>query len=184
VREQRIVQELDIQEMDTQELDTWDESALSGRHRAPASAARRTARRLALAALSVLVVTGLGAVTADLVGLSGSGGSSQGGPPQPIPQDREDEPRPGRTTDLSAAQVLPSPGPDAVSAAPSPELQPQAPADASASAPDADPSPASVVTVRKGNSCPAVGQTGVTERGEAAVCTASPGKGPDKWRVA
>ena len=181
---QRIVQELDIQEMDTQELDTWDEGALSGRHRAPAPAARRASLRLAVAAVSVLVATGLGAVTADVVGLTDSGGSSQGAPPQPIAQDREDEPGPGRTTDLSAAQQLLPPVPDAAPAAPSPELRPQAPADAAASAPDADPSPASVVTVRKGNSCPEVGQTGVTERGEAAVCTASPGKGPDKWRVA
>ena len=70
---QRIVQELDIQEMDTQELDTWDEGALSGRHRAPAPAARRASLRLAVAAVSVLVATGLGAVTADLVGLTDSG---------------------------------------------------------------------------------------------------------------
>jgi hypothetical protein len=182
VREQRIVQELGIQEMDTQELDNWDESALSGRHRAPASAARRTTRRLALAALSVLVVTGLGAVTADLVGLSDSVGSSQGGPPPRIPQDREVEPRPGRTSDLTAVQGLTSPETAAVSAVPSPELQPQAPVDVSASA--KAPATPSVVTVRKGDSCPAVGRTAVTERGEVAVCTASPGKGPDKWRLA
>jgi hypothetical protein len=110
VREQRIVQELDIQEMDTRELDNWDEAALSGRHRAPASAARRAVLRLALAALSVLVVTGLGAVTADLVGLTDSGTSSQGRPPLPIPQDREDEPRPGRTGEIAAVEALPSSG--------------------------------------------------------------------------
>ena len=176
------MQELDIQEMDTQELDTWDENALPGRHRAPASAARRTARRLALAALSVLVVTALGTVTADLVGLSDSVASSQGGPPPRVPQDREVEPRPGLTSDLTAVQDLTSPETAAVSAVPSPELPPPAPVDVSASAkPPATPS---VVTVRKGDSCPAVGRTAVTDRGEVAVCTASPGKGPDKWRLA
>ena len=176
------MQELDIQEMDTRELDNWDEAALSGRHRAPASAARRAVLRLALAALSVLVVTGLGAVTADLVGLTDSGTSSQGGPPPRIPQDREAEPRAGVTTDLTAVEGTSSPETASLAAAPSPELPRSAPVEASASA--EAPAPASVATVRKGDSCPAVGRTALTDRGEVAVCTASPGKGPDRWRVA
>jgi|1186.fasta_scaffold110476_2 hypothetical protein len=192
-----IVQELDVRELDPDVLDTEvldvavgdtsDEGVPSGRHRAPASAARRTSVRLGLAALGVLVATGLGAVTADLVGLRDSGGSSPGLPLPRVAQQRDGRPGPGRTTDLTAVPAPPSAESDVLPAAPSAELQPEAAPAGDTWAPTADagsPSAASVVMVRKGDSCPAVGQTGVTARGEAAVCTASPGKGPSKWRVA
>jgi hypothetical protein len=174
-----------VQELDTQELDLADEEASSGRHRAPASAARKVALRLALAAVGVLLASGFGAVAADLVGLTDLGLPSQGAFPQPVPQDREEEPRPGRATGLIVGDVSPAPE----SAAPSPDVQLRDASAADAPAPESDPvtppvPPASVPTVRTGDSCPAVGQTGVTARGDAAVCTASPGHGPDKWRVA
>lgn len=173
---------LDTEALDTEVLDTSDEETSPGRHRAPASAARRVVLRLVLAALGVLLASGLGAVAADLGGLSDLGLPSQDAPRRLVPQDREDEPRPQLAT--HAGEELPAPE----SAAPSPELRAVdavTAADAPAPPPSAQPpSPAPLPTVRTGDSCPAVGQTGVTARGDAAVCTASPGHGPNKWRAA
>jgi hypothetical protein len=173
-----------------QELDTSDEDAFPGRHRAPASVVRKVSARLGMAALGVLLATGLGVGTADVLGLSGGvQATAEAVPLRQVPVDRDVEPRPGRTVDLSAPPVLP---PEAspveeLPADPSPErpapAAAAAPADEPAAAPR-EPSPAPVRTVRTGDSCPTVGRTGVTGKGDAAVCTASPGNGPNKWRVA
>jgi hypothetical protein len=98
----------------------------------------------------------------------------------------EEEPRPGRTIDLTARPALSTPQPDAPPAEPSPEPPPApalAPADQPSPAADA-PAPAPVRTVRTGGSCRDVGQTATTDRGKAAVCTASPGNGRSKWHAA
>jgi hypothetical protein len=202
------VQELDVHELDTQELDTTgsdttgsDTTGLdttqldtlepdtaddgsSGRHRAPASTARRVSFRLALAALGVLLATGLGALAADLVGLTDTGPSSLGAPLPIVARNPVDEPRPARTTGLTTGQVPSDPGADVPLADPSPALQPRAADDSAPTQAAVTPSPVTVPTVRTGSPCAAVGQRGVTARGDAVVCTASPGKGPNKWRAA
>jgi hypothetical protein len=168
-----------------QELDPSDDEALPGRHRAPASAVRRLSVRLGVAALGVILATGLGSVTADVLGLTEVGQTTaQGAPPRVIPPSPEEEPRPGRTVDLSTRPSIPAPQPDVVPAEPE-QSPPSAATAASARPPVADaPAPAPVRTVRTGDSCATVGQTATTTRGAAAVCTASRGNGPNKWRAA
>ncbi len=176
-----------------EEVGRSDEDAAPGRHRAPASVRQRAFVGLGAAALFIVVATGLGVTTADVLGLSATGqAASEEGALRQILPSREEEPRPGRTIDLTARPaVSPAvPQTDAVPAEPAPE-QPSlaaaaARADEPAPAVDAGraASPAPVRTVRTGDSCSAVGRTGVTGKGEVAVCTASPGNGPNKWRVA
>ncbi len=175
-----------------QELGRSEEGAGPGRHRALTSVRRRVAVVLGAAVLGIVVATGLGVVAADVVGLSGGGrAASEEGMARGILAAREEEPRAGRTVDLTARPPVPPAVPegDAPPAGPSPE-QPfpaaaAAEADEPATPPGAGRAPASApVRVRTGDSCPAVGRTGVTGKGDAAVCTASPGNGPNKWRVA
>jgi hypothetical protein len=82
--------------------------------------------------------------------------------------------------------VVHPPQPQDLPADPTPQGTPaaaaRAPAEQSTPAADA-PAPAPVHTVRAGASCPAVGQTATTKRGGSAVCTASRGNGPNKWRA-
>jgi hypothetical protein len=174
-----------------EELGRSDEDAVPGRHRAPASVRRRVAVGLGVAAFGVVGAIGLGLTTADVLGLSETGQAEQGAAREILPS-REEEPRAGRTIDLTGRPAVPpaAPQPAAAPADPSPG-QPSlaaaaAPADEPAPAADAAraPSPAPVRAVRTGDSCPAVGRTGVTGKGDAAVCTASRGNGPNKWRVA
>ena len=171
-----------------QELDTSDEDTFPGRHRAPASLARKATVRLGIAVLGVLVATGLGVVTADLLDLTRTWQvGSEGGSLSEIPLDREEEPRVGRAIDLTVGPPLadaPQPADlpvDPVSERPAPVAAAVEPAPASSGG---TASPAPVRRVRTGDTCPAVGRTGVTGKGDAAVCTASPGNGPNKWRVA
>jgi hypothetical protein len=176
-----------------EELDRSDEDAVPGRHRAPATVRRRVFVGLGTAALCIVVATGLGLTTADVLGLTGAGqAASEEGAVREILASREEEPRAGRAIDLTGRPAVPPAAPqaDAAPAHPSPG-QPSlaaaaAPADEPAAAAGAAraPSPAPVRKVRTGDTCPAVGRTGVTGKGDAAVCTASPGNGPNKWRVA
>ena len=187
------MQTLDTSEVDlgTSEIDLdTSEDALPGRHRAPASAARTWAVRLGIGVLGLLLATGLGVGAADVLGLTGNVASDVAMRPFPVAPERDLGF--ARTVDITATPALPTDEPPAESppAEPSPE-QPflaaaAAPADEPAPASDAGraPSPAPVRTVRTGDSCRVVGQTAVTGRGDAAVCTASPGNGPNKWRVA
>jgi hypothetical protein len=166
-----------------QELDTSDEDAFPGRHRAPASAVRRLSVRLVIAALGILVATGLGAATADLLGLSHvRQATSEGSPPRGIPQSPEEEPRAGRTTRPVVHPPQPQDLPDDPTSQGPPASAARAPAEQPTPAAD-PPAPAPVHTVRTGTSCPAVGQMATTKRGGAAVCTASRGNGPNKWRA-
>lgn len=169
------------------ELATSDEDAFPGRHRAPASAVRSLSVRMGIAALGILVATGLGAATADVLGLSDAAQmASQGSSPQGISPVPEEEPRPGRTTGLATRSAVPMP-PEDLSVDPAPQSPPADAATAAAGRPApvaGPPAPAPVRTVRTGDSCSAVGQTATTRRGDAAVCTASPGNGPNKWRAA
>jgi hypothetical protein len=170
-----------------QELDTSDEDAFPGRHRAPASALRWMATRLGIAALGVLLATGLGAVTADVLGLTDIGQvTSESGPPQGIPAVPETEPRPRSTIDLTTRPSPAAPSSDALPAEPELEDAPTAPATEPANTSTAarEPRPALVRTVRTGATCRTVGQAARTARGDVAVCTASPGNGPNKWRAA
>ena len=170
------------------DLDTSEEAVLPGRHRAPASVGRRMAVRLGIGALGVLLATGLGVGAADVLGLTGDVASE--GAMRPFPVAPERDPAFARTIDITATPALPTDEPPAESlpAEPSPEE----PAPAAAATPADEPAPAAVTgvkaspapTVRTGDSCSAVGRTGVTGKGEVAVCTPSPGNGPDKWRVA
>ena len=168
-----------------QELDTSDEDAFPGRHRAPAI--RWMATRLGIAALGILLAAGLGAVTADVLGLTDLGQvASESGPPQGIPAVRETEPRPRPTIDLATRPSPAAPSSDALPAEPELEEAPTAvatePANTSTAA--REPRPTPVRTVRTGDSCTTVGQAATTARGGVAVCTASPGNGPNKWRAA
>jgi hypothetical protein len=139
--------------------------------------------RLTIAALGVLIATGLGLATTDLLGLSEAETiASAGVSLRELSPSPEEQPGMGRTVDLDAGPVLPPRAPEADPPAAAPSPQPPPPAAAEGA--DEPPSPAPVRTVEKGDVCPAVGRTGVTGKGEAAVCTASPGKGPNKWRVA
>jgi hypothetical protein len=166
-----------------EELDTSDEDAFPGRHRAPASAVRRLAVRLGIAALGILVATGLGAATADLLGLSDARpAASEASPPRGIPQSPEEEPLAGRTTRPVVHPPQPQDLPDDPTPQGTPAAAAQAPAEQSTPAADA-PLPAPVRTVRTGASCSDVGRTGLTAKGEAAVCTASRGNGKKKWRA-
>lgn len=168
-----------------QELDRPDEDPIPGRHRAPSSAAGLLSLRLGIAALGVLLATGLGAVTADVLGLTEvARGTAQAGPPRAIPPEPEEEPRARGTVELAARPALPPP-PEVRPAEPSPEQPPPAAAPESPGrlSPAAD-APAPVGIVRTGESCPAIGRTAITDRGRTAVCTASRGNGPNKWRAA
>ena len=169
-----------------QELDTPDQDDLPGRHRAPGSAGGRVSLRLCRAALSVLLVAGLGVATADVLGLTDLGQpAAEAWPQQRIPSTPEEEPRPGRTIDLSDRPAPADPEPAVPPAEPSPEGEPAvAVAPVQRAAPASQPPPAPVARVRTGDVCPVVGRTAVTGRGDAAVCTASPGNGPNKWRAA
>jgi hypothetical protein len=175
-----------------QELDLSDEEAFPGRHRAPASVARSAGVRLGLAALGVLLAIGLGVATADLLGLSEAGTvASQSVSLRELSPSPEEQPGMRRTVDLDAVPAFPpgAPEADAAAADPSPQPPPSAAAEGADEPPSAShaappPSPAAVRTVRTGDSCPAVGRTAVTGKGEAAVCTASRGNGPNKWRAA
>ena len=167
-----------------QELDTADDD-VPGRHRAPTSVVRKVSVRIGLGALGVLLAVGLGAATAEVLGLTEVGQLTATDPVRAVPPAAEEEPRAGRTIDLTARPALPAPLPAVPPADPSPEPSP-----AAASAPADQPSPAAgaaapapVRTVRTGDTCRDVGQTGTTARGKAAVCTASPGNGPSKWRA-
>ena len=166
-----------------EELDTSDEDAVPGRHRAPASAVRNLSVRLGIAALGILVATGLGAATADLLGLSDARpATSEASPPRGVPQSPEEEPRAGRTTRPVVHPPQPQDLPDDPTPQGTPAAAAQAPAEQSTPAADA-PTPTPVHRVRAGESCPAVGQTATTKRGGSAVCTASRGNGPNKWRA-
>jgi hypothetical protein len=166
-----------------QELDTADDD-FPGRHRAPASVVRKLSVRLGLAALGVLLTVGLGAATADVLGLTEVGQLAAGDPLRAIPPATEEEPRAGRTVELPTRPALPAPRPDTQAPDPSPELPvAPAPADEPSPAPVAA-APAPVRTVRTGDSCRDVGQSATTDRGKPAVCTASRGNGPSKWRSA
>ena len=176
-----------------QELGTSDEETFAGRHRAGASVPR-SGVRLGLAALGVLVATGLGVVTADALGLSDAGNVvAVGDSLRELPPDPEEQPGMRRTVGLSAEPAPPPAASQADAppadppAAPPAETPPPDPDAGRAPSPDPDagraPSP-SPVRVRKGDSCSAVGRTAVTGRGAAAVCTASRGNGPNKWRAA
>jgi hypothetical protein len=174
-----------------EELGRSDEDAVSGRHRAPASVRRRVAVGLGVAAFAVVAAIGLGLTTADALGLSETEQAEQGAVREILPS-RQEEPRAGRTIDLTDRPAVPPAAPEADAAPADPSPEP--PAHAAAATPADEPapaagaaraaSPAPVRTVRTGDSCPAVGRTGVTSKGNAAVCTASPGNGPNKWRVA
>ena len=174
-----------------QELGRSEEDATPGRHRAPASVRRRVAVVLGAVVFGIVVATGLGVTTADVLGLSGAGqaASEKGTAPGILPA-REEEPRAGRTIDVTARPPLPPAVPEVNAPIVDPSAEQPSPAAAAAgagepaTAPDAGRAPAPVRTVRTGDSCPAVGRTGVTGKGDAAVCTASPGNGPNKWRVA
>jgi hypothetical protein len=146
---------------------------------------------LGAAVLGIVVATGLGVTTADVLGLTGAGQvASQEGTARGILPAREEEPRAGRTIDLTARPPLPPAVPEVNPPSADPSAEQPSPvaaapgADEPATAPDAGPAPAPVRTVRTGDSCAAVGRTAVTGKGDAAVCTASPGNGPNKWRVA
>jgi hypothetical protein len=189
------VQTLDTSDMDLDtsdiDLDTSEEAVLPGRHRAPASVARKMAVRLGIGALGVLLATGLGAGAADVLGLTGDVASE--GAMRPFPVAPERDPGFARTIDVSAVPALPTDEPPAepVPADPSPEQ----PVLAAAAAPVDEPSsesstggkasPAPVRTVRTGDSCRVVGQTAVTGSVYAAVCTGNGnGNGKNKWRAA
>jgi hypothetical protein len=169
-----------------QELDTSGQDAFRGRRRAPSSAVRRMATRLGIAALGVLLATGLGAVTADVLGLTDLGQvASESGPRQGIPAVRETEPRPRPTMDLTTRPSPAAPSSDALPAEPELEDAPTAAATEPANTSTAarEPRRAPARTVRKGDTCPTVGQAATTARGDVAVCTASRGNGPNKWRA-
>jgi hypothetical protein len=149
--------------------------------------------RLGVASLGMLLVTGLGAATVDLLGWSDARSvASDGSRPKGIPQSPEEEPRPlrtprpaGTTPQPQDLPVDPAPqGPPAAATAPaSPPAPPNRPEPVNRPAPAADP-PAPGRTVRTGAPCAAVGQTATTKRGDAAVCSPSRGNGPNKWRAA
>ena len=168
-----------------QELDTSDEGVHPGRHRAPRSAVRRLSLRLGIAALGVLVAAGLGVGCADLLGLSDAVEvAAEASLPRGVAQAREEEPRPWRSTARPAVGT-PQPEDPPVDPAPEPPTAavPPEPAARPSPAPRA-PAAAPVRTVRTGGSCAAVGQTATTTHGGIAVCTASRGNGPNKWRAA
>jgi hypothetical protein len=172
-----------------EELDRSDEDAAPGRHRAPTTVRRRVFVGLGAAALCIVVATGLGLTTADVLGLTGTGqaASAEGAVREILPSP-EGEPRAGRAIDLTGRPAVPPAAPQADAA---PADPPPGRPSVAAAAPAADePAPvaraarAPVQTVRTGDTCPTVGRAGVTGKGDAAVCTASPGNGPNKWRLA
>jgi hypothetical protein len=148
--------------------------------------------RLGLAALGVLVAIGLGLATADVLGLSTAGNAAaEGDSLRQLSPSPEEQPGMRRTVDLDAGPAVLPTAPEAV--APPADTSPPSPpvaASARVEAPTPDseveraPSPAPVRTVRRGDACQTVGRTAVTGKGEAAVCTASRGNGPNKWRAA
>jgi hypothetical protein len=175
-----------------QEFDPPEEDAVPARHRAAGSVAGKASVRLGIAALGVLLTTGLGVVTADVLGLNEVGEeASEGSSLRPFPVAADEEPRPRGTVDVPARPAPPPVEPPVES--PPADQSGERPARAAAAAPADAPPPASaggggapppVRTVRTGASCPVVGQTAVTNRGTAAVCTASRGNGRNKWRGA
>ena len=155
-----------------QELDTSDEDANPGRHRAPASAVRSAWVRAGIAALAVLLTVGLGAATADVLGLTEVDPAIlQSAPPRVVPS--EAEPRAGRTVDLGTRPAPPSPQPEVVPAAPVAE-----PPTAAVARPDQLPAPEPLPVISTEHPC----QAGVTARGHGTDCLPSSGKGPKRRR--
>jgi hypothetical protein len=175
-----------VQELDTLVLDRPTEvleDPMAGRHRAAPPAARRALTRIAVSAVAVLAVAGLGWVTADAVGLTSVGVPSAADFPSVALRPDADDPTPPRTVDITTrptpAPVQP-PVPDAASPGePVPEVRP---ASRAVREREASVESAPVRTVKVGDTCSSPGSVGVTARGKRAVCAS--GGGPTRWKHA
>jgi hypothetical protein len=175
-----------------QEVDPEDGvHLLAGRHRAAPSPVGRAARTATWGSAGLLVAALLGWAAAAMLGLTGpadlaSGAAGLAGafPVERVdPADRTFE----RTVEVSGrgarhSDETPTSAPgtpvDEPAPASGPVMRPSSPG------PSVVPAPTPIPVVSAGDPCPAEGDTGVTEAGRTAVCTASRGNGKTRWRHA